>query len=65
MALESPWIVNGPDLEAAESQRGAERHAEQDHRERPDDVQATGDHGVRPAPEVARNQAEGDREQRS
>ena len=59
------WSSMRPDVEAAERERDAERDAEQQHGERPHDVEAAGDDRVDPAAEVAGEQAEDHREQRS
>ena len=58
-------IVDRPDVQAAERERHAERDAEQQDRERPQDVEAARDDRVGPAAEVAGEQAEDHREQRS
>ena len=49
-----------PEFQAPERQRGAQRDAQEDHRERPDHVEDPRDHAVRPAPEVAGQEAEDD-----
>ena len=55
---------HGPELDAAERQRHAERHTQDHHRERPQDVEHRSDGHVAPAPEVAGDHPQHDREDR-
>ena len=47
---------DGPDVQPAERERRAQRDREQEHRERPEDVEAVGDRSVGPAPGVTGEQ---------